>query len=215
MRQRGAGETRPVALVSGVLRMNVERGRTVEPERVHEIDPALGVGPFGLHHPDVGADEAGDDVADGRRRSGASRKAPERGAAPGRQIAGPPRDHRPDEAVARTEVVVDGGAVLAGGVGDVAYRDAEALAQEELLGHVEQLRLGARRRAPIGLQAPHGCTLPAVRGSVQTLFESPRGLVAMAELRFDGKVAIVTGGGRGLGPGVRPAARGAAGARCW
>ena len=96
-------------------------------------------------------------------------------------------------------MVVDGGAVLAGGVGDVADRHPEAVRQEQLLGDVEQLRLRARGRGPIGLQAGHGCTLPVARAKVQTLFESSRGSDTMAELRFDGKAAIVTGGGRGLG----------------
>ena len=161
---RVAGETLPVALLSRVLRHEVERGRTVEPERMHQIDPSLCRGPFGLHEADVGVHEGSDHVAQRRRFRGAPQGA-ERGAATGRQIPGAPRDHRADEAVSGTEVVVDGGAVLARGVGDVPYRDPQALGEEELLGDVEQLRLGARRRAPIGLQAPHG--LHPIGGSCQ------------------------------------------------
>ena len=147
VRQRRVREPRPVTLVAGLLAHERERGRPVEPERVHEIHPALGVGTLGLHHPDVRADESGDDVADGRRRGRLAQRL-ERDAAPGGEVVGPPGDDRAHQRVARTEVVVDGGAVLAGGVGDVADRHAEAAAQEELLGHVEQLRLGARRRCP-------------------------------------------------------------------
>ena len=141
VRQRGAREARPVALVGGVLAHEGERGRPVEPERVHEVDPALGVGTLGFDHPHVGTDETGDDVADGRWRRRVAQRL-QRGPAPGGEVAGPPGDHRADQRVAGAEVVVDGGTVLARGVGDVADGDAETAAQEELLGHVEQLRLG-------------------------------------------------------------------------
>ena len=223
---RIARESFPVALLRGVLGHERERGGTVEPERVHEIDPALGVRPLGVDEADVGVHEAPDDVTDGGWL-GRTTERVERGPAAGGEVTGAPGDHRADQAVARTKVVVDRRAVLAGGLGDVADRHPEAVRKEELLGDVEQLRLRARRRGPIGLQARHHpapCGLAAgplgprsllagIPGSRRSLTLAPYrwrvrefkhclnlgGAAAMAELRFDGKAAIVTGGGRGLG----------------
>ena len=151
---RVAGEALPVALLARVLRHEGERRRPVQPQRVHEVDPALRGRTFGVDQPDVREHERADHVADGRRLRRAPQRV-ERGAAARREVARPSGDHRADQAVAGTEVVVDGGAVLAGGIGDVAHRHAEALGEEELLGDVEELGLRARRRGPIGLQAGH------------------------------------------------------------